>query len=244
MPHRWFPFDEITTDPEIRVFCFAHAGGNASFFRDWRGTADLVEFYPVQLPGHGTRLSEPPLTRLEDIVDAFAEAAEPLLDRPFALFGHSFGAWLAYAAAQQIRTQYGQPTRHLFVSGNVPPPKTPILSPSRLASIDEAENYMVSLGGTASDLIDDKELLSILVPIFMNDINLLRAYHDNSTNILKCPITAFLGKADPLHTLEGMGAWESQTSDRFVVNLLPGNHFYLEDNRNELVELITMSLQA
>ncbi|WP_052711965.1 thioesterase II family protein, partial [Elstera litoralis] len=193
MPHRWFPFDEITKDPEIRVFCFAHAGGNANFFREWRGTADLVEFYPVQLPGHGTRLSEPPLTRLEDIVDAFAEAAEPLLDRPFALFGHSFGAWLAYAAAQQIRTQYGQSTRHLFVSGNVPPPKTPRKTPNILTSIEEAEKYMISLGGTASGLISDKELLEILTPIFMTDINLLRIYHDKFINPLKCPITAFLG---------------------------------------------------
>ncbi|WP_084627983.1 thioesterase II family protein, partial [Elstera litoralis] len=135
--------------------------------------------------------------------------------------------------------------RDIYLSpANVPPPKTPRKTPNILTSIEEAEKYMISLGGTASGLISDKELLEILTPIFMTDINLLRIYHDKFINPLKCPITAFLGDSDPLHTIEGVNAWKSQTSDQCVINLFPGNHFYLEHNRNGLTELIAASLQV
>lgn len=242
MPQRWFPFDEITQDPEMRVFCFAHAGGNASFFRDWRGTADLVEFYPVQLPGHGTRLSEPPLTRLADIVDAFAEAAEPLLDRPFALFGHSFGAWLAYAAAQQIRTSYGQSTRHLFVSGNVPPPRSLNNDNILLKSDEEAYEYMNIISETPQELLNDIDFLNHIIPIFRNDINILRSYKDDNNQILNCPITAFLGCEDPLHLQASVLAWRDYTSGPFDHHLFPGDHFYLKKYRDELTLMIASSL--
>lgn len=238
----WFPFPEVTTDPEIRVFCFAHAGGNASLFRDWRGTADLVEFYPVQLPGHGSRLGEPPLTRLQDLVDAFAEAASPLLDRPFALFGHSFGAWLAYAAAQQIRTEYGQRARHLFVSGNLPPKKTPAATPSLLQSDAEAEDYIRKLGGTSADLINHTDLLSLLIPVFRNDINLLRVYHDDSTEKLDFPITAYLGDSDPLHTENSIKNWANYTNSNFDYHIFSGDHFYLEHLTPELPLMVASSL--
>lgn len=238
----WFPFPEVIPDPEIRVFCFAHAGGNASLFRDWRGAADLVEFYPVQLPGHGTRLGEPPLETLQALVDGFAEAAAPLLDRPFALFGHSFGAWLAYAAAQQIRTNYGQPPRHLFVSGNIPPKKTPVHTPALLHSDAEAQEYILKLGGTSADLINHEDLLSLLVPVFRKDINLLRLYHDDSSVPLDFPITAYLGNGDPLHTPSAIMGWSDYTSSNFDYHIFDGDHFYLENIGPELALMIASSL--
>lgn len=242
MQNPWFPFPEVTLDPEIRVFCFAHAGGNASLYRDWRGTADLVEFYPVQLPGHGTRLGEPPLTSLQALVDGFAEAAAPLLDRPFALFGHSFGAWLAYAATQQIRTNYGQAARHLFVSGNVPPPKAPVEHPKLLQTDAEAAEYLLKLGGTAAELINHKDLFSLLIPLFKADINLLRVYHDDIAGKLACPITAYLGDSDPLHDKGFINLWSDYTCNNFDYHIFPGNHFYLENLSSELPVIIASSL--
>lgn len=226
MQNPWFPFPEVTQDPEIRVFCFAHAGGNASLYRDWRGT----------------RLGEPPLTSLHALVEGFAEAAAPLLDRPFALFGHSFGAWLAYAAAQHVRTNYGQAARHLFVSGNVPPPKTPVEHPNLLQSDAEATAYLLKLGGTAAELINHSDLFSLLIPLFKADINLLRVYHDESTGQLSCPITAYLGDSDPLHGKDFINLWAEYTVSDFDYHIFPGNHFYLENSSNELPITIASSL--
>ena len=242
MSRSWFPFPPVNEDPEIRVFCFAHAGGNASFFRDWRGNGGHVEFYPVQLPGHGNRLGEPPLTRLEDLVVAFAEAAEPLLDRPFALFGHSFGAWLAHAAAQQIRTNYGQTARHLFVSGNIPPKKTSISNPILLNTDAEAKHYLKLMGGTSSDLIENKDLISMFLPVLRNDINLLRNYTDKNDELLNFPITAFLGSEDPLHTQNSIFDWHNYTLSNFDYHLFPGGHFYLENFMTDITLIIASSL--
>src|SRR5690349_236164 len=85
----------------VRLFCFAHAGGGASFFRGWAaGLPESVEVSPVQLPGRETRFREPPFTRLGQLTEALAEALRPHLDRPFAFFGHSLGALVAFELAR------------------------------------------------------------------------------------------------------------------------------------------------
>src|ERR671919_747384 len=82
---------------DLRLFCFPYAGGAASIFRTWpSGLPGSIDVAAVQLPGRETRLAEPPVRRLDALVAAMAPALEPFLDRPFALFGHSMGALIAF----------------------------------------------------------------------------------------------------------------------------------------------------
>src|ERR1700694_2711560 len=114
-----------------RLFCFPYAGAGASIFRAWPdGLPTDVEVCPVQFPGRGTRLMERPFTRLSPLVEALAQALVPLLDKPFAFFGHSLGALVGFELARQLRRQTGvQPVR-LFVSADrapqIPPRDRPI----------------------------------------------------------------------------------------------------------------------
>ena len=50
------------------------------------------------------------------LVDALLAAMAPLTDRPFALFGHSMGAYVAYELACRLEERGVRPT-HLFVAG-------------------------------------------------------------------------------------------------------------------------------
>ena len=71
-------------------------------FRTWSdGLPADVEVCPVQLPGRGTRLMERPFTRLPPLVEALAQALVPLLDKPFAFFGHSLGALVSFELARR-----------------------------------------------------------------------------------------------------------------------------------------------
>ena len=57
---------------------------------------------------------------LESLVEQLYDALAPLLETPFALFGHSLGAKIAFALA--ICAQKRQrPVRHLFVAGSRAP---------------------------------------------------------------------------------------------------------------------------
>jgi surfactin synthase thioesterase subunit len=72
----------------------------------------------VELPGRNTRINEPKPSSMAELVEAMVEALAPLLPgRPFALFGHSMGAWVAFALAQELAARGLQLPLCLYVSG-------------------------------------------------------------------------------------------------------------------------------
>src|SRR5205823_4375590 len=88
-----------------------------------------VEVCAVQLPGRQNRILEEPYTSLAALIAALAAALGPYFDRPFAFFGHSLGALIAFDLARALR-RHGQPEpAHLFVSGHrapqLPSPQAP-----------------------------------------------------------------------------------------------------------------------
>ena len=90
-------------EPSLRLFCLPYAGGSASVFRDWPDRLPKsVEVCAIQLPGRETRLSEPAFTRLHPLVQELAQALLPSLDRPFAFFGYSVGAFFQLGDEERV----------------------------------------------------------------------------------------------------------------------------------------------
>src|SRR5688572_2556590 len=90
---RWVTCPEPRPEASMRLFCFHYAGGSASLYRLWaRQLPSSIEVCPIELPGREDRRSEPPLTRFPELLDRLARMVRPFLDRPYVLFGHSFGA--------------------------------------------------------------------------------------------------------------------------------------------------------
>ncbi|NEE36596.1 thioesterase, partial [Streptomyces sp. SID7982] len=108
------------TEP-LRLLCFPYAGGNAQTYVRWRRyLSPDIEVCPMQLPGHGERIGEPPRHRWDDLLTDVRTRLEDLTTpqaRPIALFGHSLGALLAFECARILVAEHGiQPVR-LLVSG-------------------------------------------------------------------------------------------------------------------------------
>src|SRR5439155_1489615 len=111
----WLPYRKARPDARIRLFCFAYAGGTASMFRGWQERLPShVEVCAVQLPGRESRIHEPPMTRMNQLVDSLVPVIAPLLDRPFALFGYSLGAAIAFETARGIKRELGADPLGLF----------------------------------------------------------------------------------------------------------------------------------
>ncbi|MEW2501003.1 alpha/beta fold hydrolase, partial [Amycolatopsis sp. NPDC047767] len=107
---RWLRRFSSPPAPRLRLACFAHAGGSASFFRTWpRSLPADVEVLAIRYPGRQDRLAEPCAQRLDDLVDDVAAAlAEPLADGvPFAFFGHSMGSAIAFETARRLEARWG-----------------------------------------------------------------------------------------------------------------------------------------
>ena len=102
----------------VRLFCFPCAGAGASAFREWpHSLPRTVALFPMQLPGREGRFMELAHTEFRPLIEGLARALVPLLDVPFAFFGHSMGAIIAFELARELRRTLGTQPVHLFVAG-------------------------------------------------------------------------------------------------------------------------------
>ena len=228
----------------LRLFCFPYAGGAASVFRNWsEGLPADVEVCPVQFPGRGTRLLEPPFREFSPLIETLAEALLPLLDRPFALFGHSLGSLVSFELARQLRTKHQARPVHLFVSAG-PAPQIPLRgSPINDLPEKELSTELLRLNGTPRELLNDKELMEIVLPSLRADFALYETYHYSSEPPLNCPISAYGGLSDERVKHSDLEAWRDQTNVSFSIRMFPGDHFFLKTTQSLLLRALSQELR-
>ncbi len=227
----------------LRLFCFPHAGGGASFFRSWIGILPPdIEVCPVQLPGRENRLKEPPFDQFTPLIHALVEGLSPYLTLPFAFFGHSMGALISFGLARQLRIENLPVPMHLFVSA-YRAPQIPNTEPP-LHQLPESAFVKKLLGfnGTKQEVMENDELRQFLLPILRADFAVCETYSHTAEEPLTCPITVFGGAQDSRVSHDYLAAWREQTSSYFTLRKLPGDHFYLQNMRSPLLQFVFQDL--
>lgn len=238
----WLSRYRPIAQPRLRLICFAHAGGGPGVFRSWPD--DLpgdVEVYGVRYPGRQDRLADAPIDRMRPLVTAVAEALEPLLDRPIAMFGHSMGAWVAYEVANHLSEHRAVDIETLIVSGLVAPHQREA-DPWR--DDEELIQEVTRLGGSDAELFEHPELRELILPPIRADFELVRTYLPARPRRLNCPILACSGVRDPEAPEEGMRAWAELTTGRFARRSFDGAHFYLVDGQTAVLRELSAWLSS
>lgn len=241
---RWFPYVRRNTNAEVRLFCLPYAGGGASAYRTWADKQpDFLEIYPVQLPGREMRIRETPLTQMSSLVQALAEALDPLLNRPFAFFGHSMGAMICWELACELRKQHGIEPSQLFVSGRRAP-QVPDTDP-HLHRLETPEliQALRRLNGIPKDIYEHAELMELKLPVLRADFELCETYLYRPEPPLNCPITAFGGLEDTDERPDMLEQWRDQTTKSFNLRMLPGDHFFLHSSEKPLLQMLFTELR-
>jgi surfactin synthase thioesterase subunit len=209
-------------NPRQRLICFAHAGGPASFFRDWGNHMPDTEVLAVRYPGRGERIEEPSPECLHQLGYDIADAVAQLGDLPIALFGHSMGAVVALETARALEER-GIHVAHLFASGSR---NAPLPGPEEFADDDDdaVAARLVGLGGTDPELAEDPFFQELVLPYILSDGRMFHAYDNRTGPLLHCPITTIVGDNDPDADLR---PWPELTDGGFQEHVLPGDHFYL-----------------
>jgi surfactin synthase thioesterase subunit len=233
-------------DAAVRLVCFPHAGGAAASYAGWTRALEQrpVEVIAAQLPGRDNRSGETPCTDLDRIVDGFADLTARLAPAPFALFGHSLGALIAFELARRLRERGIAGLTHLFVSGAFAPQLTLEGPPLRFVEGDGAflEAMATKYGGVPKIVLEQPDLRASIVPALRADITLSETYRYRDAPPLECPLTAYAGAADPIVSVERLTPWREQTIADFSCRLFDGHHFYLNREREALLDDIAQRL--
>ena len=241
----WIACRKPNPQARLRLFCFPYAGMGAAMFRTWPdGLPADVEVCPVQFPGRGTRLTETPFTRLSPLVEALARALAPLLDKPFAFFGHSLGALVGFELARHLRRQSGvQPVR-LVVSAHRAPQIPDRDRPMHALPEGELVAELRRLNGIPGSVWAEPELMQIMLPILRADLAVYETYAYSIERPLDCPISAFGGLQDQRVSRGDLEAWRDQTSASFALRMFPGDHFFLNSTQPLLLQALSQELRG
>jgi surfactin synthase thioesterase subunit len=239
---RWIRRFSPAPEAGVRLVCLPHAGGSASFFFPVaQAMSPQVDVLVVQYPGRQDRLHDPLVDNIADLADAVAAALRPWLDRPFALFGHSMGASLAFEVALRLE-RAGTPPTHLFASGR----RAPSINRDEHVHLENDDTIiaeLTSLSGTDTRILGDEELLRMVLPAIRNDYRAAETYRPTDASPVACPITVLTGDNDPRTTLDDARAWRSHTTGAFELLVYPGGHFYLVDNSAQVLDALSSRLR-
>jgi medium-chain acyl-[acyl-carrier-protein] hydrolase len=227
---------------KVRLFCFPYAGGAASVYRVWPDALPYLDVCALQPPGRETRMREEPLTRIEPLVEAVVEAITPLLDLPFAFFGYSLGAQVAFEAARLLRARGGPLPVRLFLAAS-PAPHTPHRRPPIHALPDaEFRDELRKYQGTPAEILEHQELMALLLPLLRADFSVYETYAVRDEPPLDIPFSILGGLTDEDAPRADLEAWREHTTRAFVLRMFPGNHFFINTERTRLLTSVLQDL--
>ncbi|QRK92778.1 thioesterase [Saccharopolyspora erythraea] len=240
----WFRRFHTAPQGATRLVCFPHAGGSASSYLQLsKELSSSLEVFAVQYPGRQDRRGEPGFASMTALAERIAEVITPLLDRPFAFFGHSMGAIAAFEVARLLEARGGGTPRALFASGRRAP------TTSRDESVHKRDDKGLideirQLSGTDSRLFDDEEIVQMILPSLRSDYTAIETYEYRPGPDVSCPIVALAADADPRVTIEEAQQWKQHTADVFHLETFRGGHFYLNDQVPQVARTVTAHLGA
>ncbi|WP_440070297.1 thioesterase II family protein [Streptosporangium sp. OZ121] len=228
----------------VRLFCLPYAGGGSVEYQQWADLLpDTVEVVPVHLPGRERRFREAPHTVMAGLVTELACALAPHLGRPYALFGYSMGAWVAFELARELRRR-GAPAPLTLLAAAAGAPDGPRAPAVHDAPDGELVAWMRRLGGSGGLPLDDPRLLAVVLPRVRADLRVTETYLPAAEAPLECPLVVYTGDGDEVVSPGEALLWGPHTAGDLRLRVLGGGHFFLHERRAELLGHIIRDLEV
>ena len=241
----------LGSDCSVNLFCFPYGGGNARAYDEaWaQSLPPHIQAYAFELPGRGSLSNAPTINDINVLVKAAAAAMREHLDRPFAIFGHSVGAVMAWALARHLETRGDHHTPIVTICSGHTAPSQPTTQMHKW-STDELANEMRGWGNVDEEVLSDPDVVEFLCKTLRSDFEITETFCGTTEALnmerLRCRLVVCGGDADPLVSSEELRIWHEEcaettttttTTTSSSTRVYAGDHFYLthEDNAADFV---------
>lgn len=213
------------------------AGGNETSYERFRPhLPSNWELIGCALPGKGKRIHEPLLTNIHAMVQQIVQQLEPIVTKPYVLYGHSMGAMLGHLVVHWLRDSGMPLPRHLFVS-SFPAPSHHHDRHRGAMNDEQFITHMKRLGGLPPAILNEPKLLRVFLPILRADIAAIDGYRYSIQEPYPVPITAIFGTQET-GLASNILDWQHETTAKLKVHRLDGDHFFIYPQAEKLMQLI------
>lgn len=238
----------MTDEPALRLFLFHHAGGSAAGYAGWAERLPAAwDVVACDAPGRGSRSRQRPVEDAGALAAWYERELGPLLRPggvPFAFFGHSMGAIVAYELALRLAARPGGPRPcWVGVSACVAPRPGRVPEPRSGYPADRLKEWLVTAGGTDRAVAAHPLVWRMVEPLLRADLRVVESWRPQAgTPPLTVPLAVFGGVDDPLVARAELTDWQ-RCSTRFAgQHLFDGGHFYLQQHAAEVVARVARGI--
>ncbi|MFI9007981.1 thioesterase II family protein [Actinosynnema sp. NPDC053489] len=241
---RWLRTRTPRPSAALTLVCLPHAGGSASYYRDWGARLPAsVETRVVQYPGREERLVDEPVDDMAAMADALVDVLAPLFDRPVVLFGHSMGAAIGYEVTRRCEER-GHPPALLVASG-FPAPHRRVPDDLHTRDDDALVAEITRVSGAADTVaLASPDLRELLLPMIRADYRLIERYAPAAPPPVSTPLVVYRGDADPDVDHDLGEAWRdlAASGELREHRAFDGGHFYFRHDPTALLGAISAHL--
>jgi surfactin synthase thioesterase subunit/NAD(P)-dependent dehydrogenase (short-subunit alcohol dehydrogenase family)/acyl carrier protein len=256
----WLVMTNPNPDATVRLFCFPFAGGGSAVYRLWNDRiSSSIEVIAVEPPGRLGRIDQKPLSNIKVFASQAAKAMTPLLDKPYAVFGHCLGGLTMYETVRQLQREAARLPIHLFASGARPPDLTDKEGPFERLLQDRllknrrfdpflpiheqpedvfAEVIRLFRIDSTEQMLKNPELRALILPVVRAEFEMAFTYRYRREAAWNFPITCVNGEDDLYVTRADILSWGRFTTSSFQVHIRQGEHFLLVDDADFLLRVI------
>ncbi len=232
---------------KIKLFCIPYSGGSCSVYYKWKRLLnDYIDLIPIELAGRGRRMRDKFYETVAEACDDISNMilAELQPNEPYAIYGHSMGALLAYETYYCLKKKGAHEPEHIFFSGRKAPHDEAEKSEYYKLPEEEFLQVVFNYGSNTREILQNRELMDLFVPILRADFKIAEIYdYEAHDERILCNMSVVNGTSDMSVAQCDINKWSELAGKSCEYRWLSGGHFFLTENPVRTVDMINEVLE-